>query len=571
MGHGTGSIDWREPWLAPVLRPWLLLSVVVLALLARVLWIMRFGQVIENEGTTYVVLARSLLDGEGYIGVLGDRHTLMPPLLSFLIAALASATGDIEMAARWLSCLAGVATLWPAYLIARFLGGVRAGLVAAGLFALHGLTLGFSGATYGEGTFFFLLFAATAALIHAVERGGVLKWLCCGLLYALAYLVRPETIAYLGLAAVFVLWRAWVRRDSGAPPRAYGAAVMVLVCALAVAPYVIWLSTNSGHFRLEGKSDSNGLVNQRMANGMTYEQASRGLTADLQAAGPDLIANQFQIPAPAQSGLAAALQTVFQDPVSRSVRALTLWIRDPNCGGLLLMGLGLVGMLAALLSGSRNIPVALLFLCMTAGYLGLILSVRWFMWDRYIYPFTYFMLIWASVGIAWLVEITGRLAGRVTASVTPQLCARSLVLAGLVGAVIAIGVQARYSPMFFQSHDDWALTLKEAGQRIRDQSHGRPMVMGISAVTPFYAGGFLTYLPWLPEHGGRDALAFIHGRNPDFIVLRTAEQWAAPYTAEWLREGIPDDCATELFRLPESASEFMVAYEWTCGQQGNPT
>jgi 4-amino-4-deoxy-L-arabinose transferase-like glycosyltransferase len=199
----AGEAD--EPWLRSSTLPWVLAAVALIALVIRVVWIWLYGHVIENEGTVYARLAENLRDGEGYVSMLGDRHTLMPPLFPLLTLLVAPLVGSIELAARVISCATGVASVWPVYAIGKTIAGRRAGLIAGALVAMHGVAVGFSSATYGEGTFFFLLFSATALLLRAVERPSVRAIAAAGALYGCAYLVRPETIAYLGLAAVFAV------------------------------------------------------------------------------------------------------------------------------------------------------------------------------------------------------------------------------------------------------------------------------------------------------------------------------------------------------------------------------
>src|SRR5690606_27304007 len=123
--------------------------------------------------------------------------------------------------------------------------------------------------------------------------------------------------------------------------------LLLLVCAaVIVSPYVAWLSINSGYLRLEGKSDSNGLVNERMETGMSVFEASRGIGPDLEPAGPDLIQNQFEIPRLKEPGLVVALKTVFDEPVNRASEVIKLWLGYDHSGNVLLGVLALAGMLS---------------------------------------------------------------------------------------------------------------------------------------------------------------------------------------------------------------------------------
>src|SRR5690606_28400523 len=111
--------------------------------------------------------------GDGYIGILGGPQTWMPPLFPFLIVALTPLAGSEELAARFISCLTGVGLMFPTMAIARRIGGPRAGLITALVVATHGTAIAFSGATYVEGPFVFVLFSATALMLRALDRWSI--------------------------------------------------------------------------------------------------------------------------------------------------------------------------------------------------------------------------------------------------------------------------------------------------------------------------------------------------------------------------------------------------------------
>lgn len=565
----TARLQHEEAWLTPRRIGIFLLLLSILALTLRLLWIHRFGLVVENEGAGYTSLAENLLAGRGYVGILGDRHTLMPPLFAFLIAGVAPLVGDVESAARLISAVTGAATVWPVYFIVRTMAGTRAGLIAAILVAGHGTLIGFSGATYVEGPYFFALFGATAILIAGVAKPSFGLLGLSGLIYGLAYLLRPETIAYWLLSLVFVVVYERLKHRSSAAI-AGRVAALTLAAIVVVAPYAYWLSSTSGYFRLEGKSDSNGIVSLRVGEGMTYEEASRGVSASLEPLGPDLISDQFTIPRPSGSGLVQALQTVFQDPLRRGLRALWLWTRDWNCGGFLLAALAAIGLVTGLKGPPKQRLVPIMVACMTGGYLGLILSIRWFEWDRYIYPFAFFAVLWAAIGISHTAEWGSRLLSRWVAPARVVATVRVGIALGLAGVTSLISLQARYSPMFFQSHDDWALTLRAAGEWIHQHSvhagYTRPVVMGLSSVVPYYAHGDLAYLPWLAVEEGHRALEYVRRKEPDYLFVRSADAWATPYTQRWLESGIPDTCAQEVKRMSEGKGHYLVIYRWDCAQ-----
>jgi 4-amino-4-deoxy-L-arabinose transferase-like glycosyltransferase len=549
-----------EPWLAPRAWPWLLAMVGLGAIAVRIVWILRYGHVIENQGVAYARVAENLLAGDGYIGILGGRYTLQGPLFPLLIALLKPLAGSVELAARLISCAAGVALIWPAYSFTKALGGPRAGLVAACLVAGHGAMLGFSGAAYGESLYFFLLFTAAACSIRAAKRGELLTAIAAGALYGLAYLVRPEALAYATLAAVLILFYSVAGQSRGRVLT--GTLSLLLAFVVVVSPYVSWLSANTGSFRLEGKSLYNAMVNDGMSRGMSFGEAAFRITPDLKPVGPDMFTNQFEIPPTDHSGLLLVAKTIFQDPVMRVLPVARRWIGDSGTGGMLLATLAGIGLISAFV-GRGDRRVAGFALLMTAGYVGVILSVRFFSWSRYIYPFTFFALPWAAAGVSALVAGAGKLCSMWSGSIRLQMLAKLCLTFALTAAVCVNSLSARYSLVFRESHMPQAVQLKTAGLWIREQGQVLPIVMGFSAVVPFYARGTLAYLPWATEES--HALRYVHARNPHFIVLRTGDSQFAPYIEQWLGHGIPDPCAREVQRLSDAESdEQLITYRWTC-------
>ena len=550
-----------ERWISPRVLGWLLISLIGVALLVRLVWIWRYGLVIENESTQYARIAQSLAEGSGFVGTLGDRQTLAPPLFPVLIVFLAPFAGGEELAGRLISCFSGLLLIFAAFEIARHIAGRHAGIAAAGIVGGHAVAIGFSAAGYGEGLYFALLFSATALLLRAIQQPSVVSWLVTGVAYGLAYLTRPETVAYFALALVFgaiMLGRGNTIFQTGRL-----LAIATLAFAILAAPYVWWLSSNSGYFRLEGKSIFTGIVAESMSQGMSYHEATRRISPDLEPLGPDLIADQFEYPRPAGVGLTSALQTVAQNLLPGTRRVLSIWIGEPDTGNARMAALAVLGLIASMFV-RRARATAVLFLCMTGGYIAMLLSISFYEWLRYIYPLTFFVIIWAAVGIATAASASSRAVHRLGMSSRAQILVISFVLVVGVASVTVPSLPMRYGSVFGESHSPYAQVLRGAGEEISSFGIEQPRVMTLSSVISYYANGDLVYYPWVREDETSLALRFIHDRKPDFLVLRTAELEFLPFTKTWLGDGVPDQCAEELSRRSEPPSGELIVYRWNC-------
>jgi 4-amino-4-deoxy-L-arabinose transferase-like glycosyltransferase len=524
----------------------ILLGIAAVALLIRLAWIQFFGLTIENEGAEYARLAENLFAGKGYVGMLGGRQTLFPPLFPVLIGLGAKIAGDAESAARAISCMSGVALIWPIYGITRLLGGERSALVAATLVTIHGLMVALSGSTYSESVYFLLLLCGLYYACGCFGPGNVASGVASGAFFGLAYLVRPEAALYPLIVAGLLMGNTAVAKLPWRKACAV-ALVPVLVTAVFAAPYVAWLSVNSGYFRWEGKTLTNGIIAARMNQGMSYIAASRGLGPNLEPEGPYLVADQFRFESNGTTSAMLTLATIGGDFLARSKDVARDLARTWSLGGVGLVILALLGVVAAFME-QRARALKLLFLCVGASYVVMLLSMQ-HRWVRHLFPFALFALPWAAIGIATLATVVAR---RMPYAATSGAVAISLIAVVAAPTLLAAGQLGEFS----QSRD---VIQKDAGAWLA--SFKPSTIMSSNAVFAFYARADHAYLPWAEEER---ALAYIRRRAPDFIALWTRDEWQVPYAAKWLREGIPDRCAVARRTFNEPPSERFVVYEWVC-------
>jgi hypothetical protein len=330
--------------------------------------------------------------------------------------------------------------------------------------------------------------------------------------------------------------------------------VLAVCVVLLAAPYVAWLSANSGYLRWEGKSVINGIISGRMIAGATYQEAAYGLGPNLERLGPYLAADQFDIAATSGTG-PGLVSTILADTVPRVVEIARLFAAPSGPGGPVLTLLAMVGLVASLLD--RRHRVQKLFLAAAgASYLLILLSVQ-FYWDRYLFPFTLLALPWAATGTAALASLAARLAARSSiAAPRRQLAFAATAIAAIALVTIPSYRYASSDGEFTQSSNH---VLRTAGLWLRDRQPAT--VMGISGVVAYYAGSTLVYLPWADEAA---ALGYIHQVRPDFIFLRHGDEPQRPYIGQWLADGIPDRCAVPVQTFPQDDGGQLDIYEWGC-------
>jgi hypothetical protein len=221
-----------------------------------------------NDATAYLRSGYSILDDEGFRRE-GAPELHFPPAAPVILAASANVFDDPLTGLVVATAVFGTALLVPLALIARRIGGDRAGLMAAWVAALTpaltALVVNAGGGSENPYLFFVLLSllsvlnaadAPTRARRVAFAAGG-------GFALGLAYLTRPEAFSFVAvLGPLLVLgavggWRAIFRRKLR--PQGIREAFLVVgafgvALVLCMGPYVKYLHSNTGRWEVTAKS-----------------------------------------------------------------------------------------------------------------------------------------------------------------------------------------------------------------------------------------------------------------------------------------------------------------------------
>ncbi len=234
---------------------------------------------IGTDGSLYAVVGDNLLAGRGY-QIAGLPHTLFPPGFPIAIGLLRRAVPDLELAGHLVSLLAFAAAACFAFLtIRRLTSRGDLALLAAALFLFTGFAVSYAGQVMAES-----LFAALAqALFYAALRAAGddaprRRWIwpaAIGALGGYLYLTKPEGLLYFGaVLAALVLWR----RDAWRT-RLIAAAVAALVFLAVAAPWVAFLSRQTGRLTWTGKLINRQVGVERAVNetfGVFYQPTPAG-------------------------------------------------------------------------------------------------------------------------------------------------------------------------------------------------------------------------------------------------------------------------------------------------------
>jgi 4-amino-4-deoxy-L-arabinose transferase-like glycosyltransferase len=183
----------------------------------------------------FSALPKLLANGEGWVRPFAFvfRDVSLPtaehpPLHSLLLAGLAELGGTSPDAQRLTGALFGAGTIAAVGVLGRLLAGERAGLIAAGLAAVHPTLIAADGALMSESLFGLLVALSLLAAYRLRDHPTPGRAIALGAVAGLAALTRGEALLLLPLVLVPVL-----RRPAG--PRA--ALTALLAFAVVLAPW----------------------------------------------------------------------------------------------------------------------------------------------------------------------------------------------------------------------------------------------------------------------------------------------------------------------------------------------
>jgi 4-amino-4-deoxy-L-arabinose transferase-like glycosyltransferase len=223
----------------------------LLTLFATVALVLRLPFLVWTEpvyydSTVYIAAARDILQGEW-------TTTIYPPLYPLLITIVNFITGDYAIAGILISMVFGILLVVPVFYLAKEMYGVRTGAIAAMLAAAQPCLLRYSGSVLTESIYYFIV-AVIGLFAVKTYFTGRFRWaVALGSITAAGYLAREETVGFL---IVICVWILFVRPSVQARPliRRVLLVTTAAVCFVAFSsPYLILLKKDTGRWELSKK------------------------------------------------------------------------------------------------------------------------------------------------------------------------------------------------------------------------------------------------------------------------------------------------------------------------------
>jgi 4-amino-4-deoxy-L-arabinose transferase-like glycosyltransferase len=529
-----------------------LAAIVGVGLVLRIIWAAWLQGTLHPEEIYYARIGENLAAGRGLVGMRENGYQLLyPPLFPILIGVFTWITGDGETAGRALSVILGAALAIPVMLLVRLFARPAVALTAAALFSVHPMIVGFDATVYSESTFFFFLYSGVFCACYWMLESKTWAAIAGGALFACAYLVRPEALAFPFFTAFFVL----VFQARQGWPRWRGLLLHLGAFALFALPNIIFLWHVTGTFRLEAKTADNYTYGKIIASGQDPTPAYLLVDSDLTEKGIDFKSN-LQVIKETEIDPKVRAQFLMGSAKTNIPQVLTNLGSMTALGSPFLLIACALGLLATPWS-KRSLPVHgwMLFACFIAG---LALATLMSFYPRYMMPVLLPMLVWAAIGVDRLAQVTETSASNL--GVSPRLAsfaghASIAVLVLLSLGISAWGMRDMGEVLQFDGGEQ-----ARAGKTLREKGAARSVIMSSQAIIPFYAGAVHTPFPYATEES--TVLKYIAAKAPDYVVIQQQFVKKMPYLESWLTKGLPDARATEVYRGRSPVVGEFIVYRW---------
>ena len=258
-----------------------LLLILLLAFTLRLLSARFLMGAIDSEGAEYARIAENLLNGNGYVGLTGQGKELMfPPLFPLLIAAVSLLTHQSELAGRLISVIMGTLLVLPIYFITLHLYNRKVAHIAALLAACHPLLVGFASTVYSETIYMTFVLSGAYWGLRCLSGETARGFVLAGGFFGLAYLTRQEAVLYAFLTIAVLVGGTVVTNRRQIRQVVLHSCLLLSTFLVLAAPYVVWLSAETGQFRWEAKTSINLAV-----SGSNVDQVLFGISSDLSDVG----------------------------------------------------------------------------------------------------------------------------------------------------------------------------------------------------------------------------------------------------------------------------------------------
>lgn len=481
-----------------------------LGLLLRTLLFSRHF-VINGDGIYYVRLGRRLMAGD----IEGGISAYWSPLYSLLSGVAGSLFSSPEMGARIVSLVCGILLIPGTYFLGKTFYNSRAARIACLFAACTPVLINSSGWAMTESLYSLIFLLLILTYWNALNSSRSLAFFVSGLLLGLAYLTKPEAMAFWGFCLVAVFVSAMFRQRSSWRSLVIGFALTTVGLLLFVVPYVLFLKHKTGEWTISQKVSTN-LPATDFSDGLLKLTPSGATTLMDRIWNDDYQSPVYGDARPVPNEINDNPGFV-QSAVILGTRAADLFkkqLRDylPAIVPSLFLLFALFGLVSKPWSRSRTgreLYLIALFVATIAGYSASVINVR------YLFPIVPILLCWAAFGVlgfgTWFEKTVRNLLSR-----SKPLGSMSFQYAAVLLLLIIL-VRPYFAAFAPYGIDSVPLEEERAGEWIqKDKRINDPIVMSTHAAPAYFAGAEHLFLP---SEDLDTIINYAHRRQVDYLVF----------------------------------------------------
>jgi 4-amino-4-deoxy-L-arabinose transferase-like glycosyltransferase len=237
-------------------------------------------RIVWGDEPFYLWLGRNWLTGQGYsfTGYSDVHHTPVYPLLSGLFYLL---TRNLELASDICYVLFGVLLAIPVYVLAKEMYQREVGYISVALLAIYPAvaTAPLFWGTLTEPPYYFFVYTGLLMTLLAMRRERPWFYALAGVSFGLAYLTRPEAIAYVAVGGGVLVLVKLCEKKLSARVTLVGLSLYVVAFLLFFMPYAVYVYRETGSWMVSEKAGVTFVTCIGLSEGNTraFDSATWGL------------------------------------------------------------------------------------------------------------------------------------------------------------------------------------------------------------------------------------------------------------------------------------------------------
>jgi len=258
------------------------------ALLARVVALLQPQRIVWGDEPFYLWLGRNWLTGRGYsfTGYPDVHHTPLYPLLSGLSYLLTrtvvhDAARAMEVGSDLCYVLFGVLLVVPFYMLAKEMYGRGAGFAAVIMLAVYPAvaTAPLFWGTLTEPPYYFFVYTGLWLVLLAMRRDQARLHALAGISFGLAYLTRPEAVAYVAVCGAVLIGVRVFERKLRRRATLIGLSLYCVGFLVMLLPYAYYVYRQTGAWMVSEKAGVTFVTCIGLSEGDTaaFDRATWGL------------------------------------------------------------------------------------------------------------------------------------------------------------------------------------------------------------------------------------------------------------------------------------------------------